>query len=149
MSQRSSQGAPNTANVFSELRLKFKDRIHFCLFYFFFETCFSFKMFFFPVHWQQLGLSPTQIGILRAFWGVAYSVGAVLFGQIANKWKIRRALLLMSIASTIVTPLVSLLPRRTQDKCVLQAQKNTRADSPRPERFSRKHFFLGRPSFEQ
>ena len=146
MSQRSSQDAPKASNVFSEMCLKFKDCIYFCLFYFFFETCFSFKMFFFPVYWQQLGLSPTQIGILRAFWGVAYSVGAVLFGQIANKWKIRRALLLMSIASTVVTPLVSLLPRRTHDKCVLQTQKNARVDSPRSERFARKHFFSVDPA---
>lgn len=141
MSQPSSQDAPNASNVFSKLCLKFKDRIYLCLFYFFFETCFSFKMFFFPVYWQQLGLSPTQIGILRAFWGVAYSVGAVLFGQIANKWKIRRALLLMSIASTVITPLVSLLPRRTQDECVLRTQKNAGADTPRPARFARKPFF--------
>ena len=91
-------------------------------------------------------MSPTQIGILRAFWGVAYSVGAVLFGQIASKWKIRRALLLMSIASTVVTPLVSLLPRRTHDKCVLQTQKNARVDSPRSERFARKHFFSVDPA---
>ena len=146
MSQGSSQDAPNASNFLSELCLKFKDHIYLCLFYFFFETCFSFKMFFFPVYWQQLGLSPTQIGILRAFWGVAYSVGAVLFGQIANKWKIRRALLLMSIASTAVTPLVSLLPRRTQDKCVLQTQKNARANSPLPERFARKHFFSVDPA---
>ncbi|XP_044164412.1 major facilitator superfamily domain-containing protein 6-like [Acropora millepora] len=151
MSQRSSQDAPKASNVFSEICLKCKDCIYFCLFYFFFETCFSFKMFFFPVYWQQLGLSPTQIGILRAFWGVAYSVGAVLFGQIANKWKIRRALLLMSIASTVVTPLVSLLPRRTHDKCVLQTQKNARVDSPRSERFGRKHFFSekGQGSYPQ
>ena len=78
-------------------------------------------MFFFPVYWQQLGLSPTQIGILRAVWGVAYSVGAVLFGKLANKWRIRRALLLMSISSTMITPLVSLLPQRTHDKCTMQS----------------------------
>lgn len=77
-------------------------------------------MFFFPVYWQQLGLSPTQIGILRAVWGVAYSLGAVIFGQMASKWKIRRALLLMSVLSTAITPLVSLLPRRTHDKCLVQ-----------------------------
>ena len=72
-----------------------------------------------PVYWQQLGLSPTQIGILRAVWGVAYSIGAVIFGKMASKWKIRRALLLMSILSTAITPLVSLLPRRTHDKCMV------------------------------
>ena len=77
-------------------------------------------MFFFPVYWQQLGLSPTQIGILRAVWGVAYSLGAVIFGQMASKWKIRRALLLISVLSTAITPLVSLLPRRTHDKCLEQ-----------------------------
>ncbi|XP_022785254.1 major facilitator superfamily domain-containing protein 6-B-like [Stylophora pistillata] len=70
-----------------------------------------------PVYWQQLGLSPTQIGILRAVWGVAYSLGGVIFGKMACKWKIRRALLMMSILSTAVTPLVSLVPRRTHDKC--------------------------------
>ena len=75
-------------------------------------------MFFLPVYWQQLGLSPTEIGILRAVWGVAYSLGAVIFGQMASKWKIRRALLLMSVLSTAITPLVSLLPRRTHDKCL-------------------------------
>lgn len=99
---------------------KHKTRIALGLFYFFFETSFSFKMFFFPVYWQQLGLSPTQIGILRAVWGVAYSLGAVVFGQMASKWKIRRALLLMSVLSTSITPLVSLLPRRTHDKCLEQ-----------------------------
>ena len=72
-----------------------------------------------PVYWQQLGLSPTQIGILRAVWGVAYSVGAVLFGKLANKFQIRRALLSMSILSTMVTPLVSLLPRRIHDNCTV------------------------------
>ncbi|XP_078354311.1 major facilitator superfamily domain-containing protein 6-like [Oculina patagonica] len=102
---------------------QYKTRIALGLFYFFFETSFSFKMFFLPVYWQQLGLSPTQIGILRAVWGVAYSVGAVIFGQMASKWKIRRALLLMSILSTAITPLVSLLPRRTHDKCTVQFEK--------------------------
>lgn len=102
---------------------QYKTRIALGLFYFFFETSFSFKMFFLPVYWQQLGLSPTQIGILRAVWGVAYSVGAVIFGQMASKWKIRRALLLMSILSTAITPLVSLLPRRTHDKCTVQLEK--------------------------
>ena len=99
---------------------KHKTRIVLGLFYFFFETSFSFKMFFFPVYWQQLGLSPTQIGILRAVWGVAYSLGAVIFGQMASKWKIRRALLLISVLSTAITPLVSLFPRRTHDKCLEQ-----------------------------
>ena len=73
-----------------------------------------------PVYWQQLGLSPTQIGVLRAVWGVSYSVGAVLFGKLANKFRIRRALLLMSILSTMATPLVSLLPRRTHDICTVK-----------------------------
>lgn len=95
-----------------------KTRITLGLFYFFFETSFSFKMFFLPVYWQQLGLSPTQIGILRAVWDIAYSLGAVIFGKMASKWKIRRALLLMSVLSTAITPLVSLLPRRIHDKCL-------------------------------
>ena len=112
---------------------KHKTRIALSLFYFFFETSFSFKMFFFPVYWQQLGLSPTQIGILRAVWGVAYSLGAVVFGQMASKWKIRRALLLMSVLSTAITPLVSLLPRRTHDKCLEHLRMGT------PEQVSERH----------
>lgn len=121
MSRSPSQNVPETSNALSKFCLQYKSRILLSLFYFFFETSFSFKMFFLPVYWQQLGLSPTQIGILRAVWGVAYSVGAVLFGQMANKWRIRRALLLMSISSTIVTPLVSLIPQRTHDKCTVQS----------------------------
>ena len=110
----------NKSNSVYTFCSKHKTRIALGLFYFFFETSFSFKMFFFPVYWQQLGLSPTQIGILRAVWGVAYSLGAVIFGKMASKWKIRRALLLMSVLSTALTPLVSLLPRRTHDKCLEQ-----------------------------
>lgn len=120
----SPEEAPETSNTLSKFCLQYKSRIFLSLFYFFFETSFSFKMFFFPVYWQQLGLSPTQIGILRAFWGVAYSVGAVLFGQMANRWRIRRALLLMSIASTVVTPLVSLIPQRSHDKCTVQSEQS-------------------------
>lgn len=108
-----------SSNVFTFCS-KHKARIALGLFYFFFETSFSFKMFFLPVYWQQLGLSPTQIGILRAVWGVAYSLGTVIFGKMASEWKIRRALLLMSVLSTAITPLVSLLPRRTPDKCLEQ-----------------------------
>ena len=117
MSRSPSQDDCQESNALSKFCLKYKSRIFLSLFYFFFETSFSFKMFFFPVYWQQLGLSPTQIGILRAFWGVAYSVGAILFGQLANRWHIRRALLLMSIFSTALTPLVSLIPQRSHDKC--------------------------------
>lgn len=108
-----------SSNVFTFCS-KHKARITLGLFYFFFETSFSFKMFFLPVYWQQLGLSPTQIGILRAVWGVAYSLGTVIFGKMASEWKIRRTLLLMSVLSTAITPLVSLLPRRTHDKCLEQ-----------------------------
>lgn len=115
LSQEPSEKNSNNVSTFCS---KHKTGIALALFYFFFETSFSFKMFFLPVYWQQLGLSPTQIGILRAVWGVAYSLGAVIFGQMASKWKIRRALLLMSVLSTAITPLVSLLPRRTHDKCL-------------------------------
>ena len=120
-----SQKPPEKSNNVSKFCSQYKTRIALGLFYFFFETSFSFKMFFLPVYWQQLGLSPTQIGILRAVWGLAYSVGAVIFGQMASKWKIRRALLLMSILSTAITPLVSLLPRRTHDKCLVQLETTT------------------------
>ena len=116
----SEEPSDKKSNSVSTFCSKHKTRIALGLFYFFFETSFSFKMFFLPVYWQQLGLSPTQIGILRAVWGVAYSLGAVIFGQMASKWKIRRALLLMSVLSTAITPLVSLLPRRTHDKCLEQ-----------------------------
>lgn len=115
LSQGPSEKNSNNVSTFCS---KHKTGIALALFYFFFETSFSFKMFFLPVYWQQLGLSPTQIGILRAVWGVAYSLGAVIFGKMASKWKIRRALLLMSVLSTAITPLVSLLPRRTHDKCL-------------------------------
>ena len=125
MSNTPSQKPPQKSNNVSKFCSKYKTRIALGLFYFFFETSFSFKMFFLPVYWQQLGLSPTQIGILRAVWGLAYSVGAVIFGQMASKWKIRRALLLMSILSTAITPLVSLLPRRTHDKCLVQLETTT------------------------
>ena len=115
ISQEPSEKNSNNVSIFCS---KHKTGIALALFYFFFETSFSFKMFFLPVYWQQLGLSPTQIGILRAVWGIAYSLGAVIFGKMASKWKIRRALLLMSVVSTAITPLVSLLPRRTHDKCL-------------------------------
>lgn len=120
MASTPSQEPSEKSNYVSKFCSQHKTRIALGLFYLFFETSFSFKMFFFPVYWQQLGLSPTQIGILRAVWGVAYSLGAVIFGRMASKWKIRRALLLMSILSTAITPLVSLLPRRTHDKCLVQ-----------------------------
>lgn len=100
-------------------------------------------MFFFPVYWQQLGLSATQIGILRAFWGVAYSVGAVLFGQLANRWQIRKALLLMSISSTVVTPLVSLIPQRSHDRCSLETDQNAVPGIARRTSFDLKSFHLG------
>lgn len=116
------EALPEKSNNVSKFCSQYKTRIALGMFYFFFETSFSFKMFFLPVYWQQLGLSPTQIGILRAVWGVAYSMGAVIFGQMASKWKIRRALLLMSILSTAITPLVSLLPRRTHDHCFVQLE---------------------------
>ncbi|XP_068727781.1 major facilitator superfamily domain-containing protein 6-like [Montipora capricornis] len=144
MSKSNSQDAPHTSNAFSKLCPQYKDRIFHCLFYFFFETSFSFKMFFFPVYWQQMGLSPTQIGILRAFWGVGYSVGAVLFGKMANKWKIRKGLLLMSIAATVITPLVSLLPRRTHDNCVLRSQKIATSDFLRRTSLSQRRFHSNR-----
>ena len=120
MAGSSSQDMAGKTNPFSKFCLEHKNCIFLSLFCLFFETCFSFKMFFMPVYWQQLGLSPTQIGILRAVWGVAYSVGAVLFGKLANKFQIRRALLLMSILSTMLTPFVSLLPRRTHDNCIVK-----------------------------
>ena len=100
-------------------------------------------MFFFPVYWQQLGLSPTQIGVLRAFWGVAYSVGAVLFGQLANRRQIRKALLLMSISSTVVTPLVSLLPQRSHDRCSLQTDQIAVPGVARRTSSDHKAFHLG------
>ena len=131
MAGSSSQDMAGKTNPVSKFYLQYKNCIFLSLFYLFFETCFSFKMFFMPVYWQQLGLSPTQIGILRAFWGVAYSVGAVLFGKLANKFRIRRALLLMSILSTMVTPLVSLLPRRTHDTCTMKWEPVSNADFER------------------
>lgn len=63
-----------SSNVFTFCS-KHKTRIALGLFYFFFETSFNFKMFFLPVYWQQLGLSPTQIGILRAVWGRCVLLG--------------------------------------------------------------------------
>ena len=140
MSWSPSQDVSPESNAVSKFCLQYKSRIFLSLFYFFFETSFSFKMFFFPVYWQQLGLSPTQIGILRAFWGVAYSVGAVLFGQLANKWHIRRALLLMSIFSTVLTPLVSLIPQRSHDKCFDYKPAHTINQShPLSDAFARGH----------
>ena len=127
MTGSSSQDMAGKTNSVSKSFLQYKNCIFLSLFYLFFETCFSFKMFFMPVYWQQLGLSPTQIGILRAVWGVAYSVGAVLFGKLANKFRIRRALLLISILSTMVTPLVSLLPRRTHDICTVKWEQVSNA----------------------
>ena len=124
MSGTPSQEPEKKSNCISEFCSQHRTRIALSSFYFFFETCFSFKMFFMPVYWQQLGLSPTQIGILRAVWGVAYSLGGVIFGKIASKWKIRRALLMMSILSTAIIPLVSLIPRRTHDKCLVELGKN-------------------------
>ena len=124
MSSTPSQEPGKKSNCISEFCSQHRTRIALSSFYFFFETCFSFKMFFMPVYWQQLGLSPTQIGILRAVWGVAYSLGGVIFGKIASKWKIRRALLMMSILSTAIIPLVSLIPRRTHDKCLVELGKN-------------------------
>ena len=131
MAGSSSQDMAGKTNPVSKFYLQYKNCIFLSLFYLFFETCFSFKMLFMPVYWQQLGLSPTQIGILRAFWGLAYSVGAVLFGKLANKFRIRRALLLMSILSTMVTPLVSLLPRRTHDTCTVKWKPVSNADFER------------------
>ncbi|XP_022785248.1 major facilitator superfamily domain-containing protein 6-like isoform X2 [Stylophora pistillata] len=124
MSSTPSLEPKKKSNCILEFCSQHRTRIALSSFYFFYETCFSFKMFFMPVYWQQLGLSPTQIGILRAVWGVAYSSGGVVFGKMASKWKIRRALLIMSVLSTAVTPLVSLVPRRTHDKCLVVVGKN-------------------------
>ncbi|XP_073259474.1 major facilitator superfamily domain-containing protein 6-like [Porites lutea] len=139
MTGSSSQDMAGKTNSVSKSFLQYKNCIFLSLFYLFFETCFSFKMFFMPVYWQQLGLSPTQIGILRAVWGVAYSVGAVLFGKLANKFRIRRALLLMSILSTMVTPLVSLLPRRTHDTCTVKWEQVSNAAFERQEKEVLRH----------
>ncbi|RMX44849.1 hypothetical protein pdam_00009282, partial [Pocillopora damicornis] len=124
MSSTPSQEPGKKSICISEFCSQHRTRIALSSFYFFFETCFSFKLFFMPVYWQQLGLSPTQIGILRAVWGVAYSLGGVIFGKMASKRKIRRALLMMSILSTAIIPLVSLIPRRTHDECSVELGKN-------------------------
>ena len=124
MSSTPSQEPGKKSICISEFCSQHRTRIALSSFYFFFETCFSFKIFFMPVYWQQLGLSPTQIGILRAVWGVAYSLGGVIFGKMASKRKIRRALLMMSILSTAIIPLVSLIPRRTHDECSVELGKN-------------------------
>lgn len=100
--------------------------ILYSLFYFFFETSVSFKLFFLPVYWKQLGLSASQIGSLRVVWGLAYIAGSIIIGHAADRWRLRKALLLLCVLSSMATPLLGMIPQRTHDVCIVTVVNATK-----------------------
>ena len=96
-------------------------------FYFFFIPASTGVSSYFPIYLKQLGLSASYAGILAGLAPVLAGIGATVFGFVADKNKLWKLILLVSLAANAITPVLYVIPQPDKGECNKQTTDATHA----------------------
>lgn len=94
------------------------DLFHYKVLFFASYGAFGCLMTFIPLYFKQLGLSAAQTGILVGLRPLCQAIGAPFWGILADKYKRRKAILLLGAAAWLIKNMLILVVRPSHQVCV-------------------------------
>lgn len=102
-----------------------RDLLQFKSFYFFFMSGFGSLFPYLPVYFRQIGLSASHVGLLIGLRPIVQLASAPFWAIMADKYKKRKAILVMSILAWLVMTLALAFVEPTEGICEVRAENES------------------------